>query len=141
MWSRELPTLARRNGVSAFDELFDRVFRGARPPLAATGIDLFATEEGYGVVLDLPGLDPAKLNVRLEEGQLVVAGERETSAMKGVRWIAQGRAEGAIERRIDLPEDVDGDAIKAEFRHGTLSLTLPRRPEARPKPISVRVRE
>lgn len=143
MWTRELPTLTRRNGDFPFESLFERVFQDfSEFGLATeTGVDMFASPEGYGVLLDLPGIDPSKLQVRVEEGCLVVTGERETPSVKDAQWIAKGRPDGTLTRRIRIPEDVDADAVKAEYRHGTLALNLPRKVECRPKSVQVKVRD
>jgi|DewCreStandDraft_4_1066084.scaffolds.fasta_scaffold205883_2 HSP20 family protein len=143
MWTRELPSLTRRNGLFPFESLFDRVFQDA-PEFGfatETGVDIFATPEGYGVLLDMPGIDPSKLQVRVEEGCVVVTGERETPSIKDAQWISKGRVDGAVTRRIRIPDDVDADGIKAEYRHGTLALNLPRKEESRPKSVQVKVRD
>jgi HSP20 family protein len=101
----------------------------------------FDVKEGpdaYQFKADLPGILEADLEISLEGSRLTVAGKRESEAAKdGERWHVTERSHGSFSRTFTLPEDVDSEKVVAELRNGVLTLMVPKRPEVRPKKISV----
>ena len=85
-----------------------------------------------------PGLDPAKLDISLQENLLTVAGERQEPVPDGVQVYRRERFNGAFRRAITLPEDVDPDRVEASYRDGVLHLTVARREEVKPRRIEVK---
>jgi HSP20 family protein len=88
-----------------------------------------------------PGVDPKSLNITVMQNRLTVSGEK--SAVQGeIRPEAfhrNERASGKFVRTIDLPMEVDEDAIQAEYKNGLLTVILPKAEKAKPKQINVRV--
>ena len=108
---------------------------------AAAFMPSFDVTEGpdaYAFKADLPGIQQADLEISLEGTRLTVAGKREAEPLKeGERSHLFERSHGTFSRTFTLPEDVEGEKVVAELRNGVLSLMVPKRPEVRPKKISV----
>jgi HSP20 family protein len=87
---------------------------------------------------DLPGVDAAKLEVTVTEGnQLTVQGERVEPNLPGVTWLRQERPFGKFVRVINLPTLVNSEKVEAKYEAGVLRLTLPKHEAAKPRKISV----
>ena len=116
---------------------FSGLRRGFRP-----AADCFHTDEPHRltVVLDLAGVEPDGLDVRVEERTLTVSGERARPRVEGQVYQQMEIEYGPFARTIALSEDVDVAAATATFRHGLLTVTLPiaERPP-RGDPVSITV--
>ena len=108
---------------------------------AAAFMPSFDVKEGpdaYTFKADLPGIQEADLEISLEGTRLTVAGKREAEPLaEGERSHLFERSHGTFSRTFTLPEEVEGDRVGAELRNGVLTLLVPKRPEVRPKKISV----
>ena len=97
-------------------------------------------EEGtrYVIHADVPGVDPAAIEVSMEDGVLSVKGERrrENGAQRqSVRRTE--RVSGSFLRRFSLPDGADAEAISATSRHGVLEIVIPKQQRLQPKRIQV----
>ncbi len=115
------------------------------PAFSATGLtppaDVLEDAQGFRVVLDLPGVDPASIKLSVEKDTLDVAAERKLSALApGEELLRSERALGALARRFTLPASVDSSRVEARYEAGVLTVTLPKREEARARAIPVVVR-
>ena len=120
------------------DEL-DRLFE---TPLSAwaPALDVHEDAEKFTVNLELPGLKREDISVHLEDGSLVIAGERKAETVsEGTEVHRQERYYGKFSRALTLPVAVATDKVKASFKDGILSVTLPKAEEAKPKQIDVTV--
>lgn len=100
--------------------------------------DVKETSDAYQFKADLPGILEADLEISLEGSRLTVAGKREEEALQdGERLHLAERSHGRFSRTFTLPEDVEGEKVVAELRNGVLTLMVPKRPEVRPRKISV----
>jgi HSP20 family protein len=101
----------------------------------------FDVKEGPDAYLfkaDLPGILEADLEINMEGSRLTVSGKRELETIKdGERIHLTERSHGTFSRTFTLPEDVNSEKVVAELRNGVLTLMVPKRPEVRPKKISV----
>ncbi|MFZ5775574.1 MAG: Hsp20/alpha crystallin family protein [Thermodesulfobacteriota bacterium] len=100
------------------------------PGLAGNGwfpaADLYETENGLVVCMDVSGADPASLSITAEETSITVSGERQYPAPRKVACIHQLEIErGFFERTMPLPKPVDVGRASSELRHGILVVTLP----------------
>ena len=77
------------------------------------------------IVVELPGVDPATVDVTASGTTLVVAGTRERPSPAGARYLAMEIDYGAFERRIELGGVVDPERVSASYERGMLRLTLP----------------
>lgn len=89
----------------------------------------------------LPGVDPKQVEINMLGSTLTVAGERRGNddAANGRTWHRRERFQGKFMRTIELPLQVEVEKVKAEFRHGLLSITLPKAAAAKPKAIDIQV--
>jgi HSP20 family protein len=125
-----------------FNRVSDEVNRMFGPTRAAgTGLplNLWADDHNLYAELDLPDLDPAKLEVTVAEGNtLTIAGERPAPDIQGAVWVRQERPYGRFSRQVTLPVLVDADKVEATYEHGVLKLTLPKSEAAKPRKINVK---
>ncbi len=107
---------------------------GIYPPL-----DLWQDDENLYVEAELPGMDMNDLEIYVTGGnQLSLKGERKPPKVERGNWHRQERGYGSFSRMVELPHDVDDEKVEAEFRHGVLTITLPKREETRPRKIAVK---
>jgi HSP20 family protein len=103
-------------------------------------INVGSTPEAIEVLALAPGLDPAELQITIDKGLLVRAGERKDDAPssdENTAVYAQERFKGSFRRVISLPEDADPARIEATYRDGMLRVTVARREASKPHQISV----
>jgi HSP20 family protein len=106
----------------------------------APAVDIYETENELVVKADLPDVDPQNLDIRVENNILTIRGERkfETKVSEN-NYLRIERAYGSFSRSFSLANSVKSDAIKADYQNGVLTLSLPKREEAKPKQIKVTV--
>jgi HSP20 family molecular chaperone IbpA len=89
--------------------------------------DVFARNGELVVRMDLPGIDPKDIHVKLEAGELAVTGERKLDKeVKETGYYRKETSYGFFERHISLPKGVKESAIKAEYDSGVLEISIPR---------------
>jgi HSP20 family protein len=136
----ELSTLRRE-----MDRIFERFF-GEAPSLELVGgaweprLDLSETKDALTIKAELPGLEAKDLDVSLSGDLLTIKGEKkqEKEEKDETRHVVERRY-GAFMRVMRLPAAVAGDKIKANFKNGVLTVTLPKTEEAKQKAIPVNV--
>jgi HSP20 family protein len=105
----------------------------------APAVDIREYTDKFVLSADLPGVDPASVEITLENGVLTLAGAREqTLESKDVESRRVERLTGKFYRRFALPDSVDGEAVTAAGKHGVLEITIPKRPAAQPRRITVK---
>ena len=87
--------------------------------------DCYRTSDALTIVLELPGVDPASIQVVAVERALVVAGTRERPRVAGQVFQQMEIEYGPFRREIALAEDVDVDEAEASYEHGVLTVQLP----------------
>ncbi len=131
------------------DRIFSRFFDTPTTSLAASGIggdfapamDLSETDAQVVVKAELPGVDPAQIEVKVQNGALVLSGKKEeTKEEKGETFYRSERVYGSFLRSITLPSGVDPEHVNAEFKNGVLTIKLNKKPESAPKKIKVLAR-
>ena len=120
------------------DDLF------SMPQIFRTGWDLAVDifDEGESVVAEmtLPGIDPDKVDITVEDDYLKVAGRREEETEeKKKNYYSKEIRRGSFERVVKLPTSVAGDKAAAEYKNGVLRIKIPKRDEAKPKKVKVSV--
>jgi HSP20 family protein len=120
---------------------FDQLFRELSPRQRelVPPADIYETAEGITLHVDLPGHDPKSIEVKVENDTLSLKSERkvERSDKEGARRLE--RSFGVYARSFVLPRTVDASRVEARYDNGVLTLTLPRREEARPRVVEVKV--
>lgn len=100
-------------------------------------VDFYRAGDRYVVSADLPGIDPASLDVRVENGTLVIEAERPMPGDADLSWLANERVFGHFMRQLGLPEGVDADRIEATYHDGVLTVVIPLAEQAKPRRIAI----
>ena len=141
---RDLVTLQDR-----MNRLFDDAFHGGGRTATeedwamgawAPAVDIYEQDGSIVLKAELPGVNPKDVDVRVENNILTLRGERKFEGeVKKESYHRVERAYGTFTRSFTLPNVVDTEKIKAEYKDGLLRMTLPKKEEARPKQISISV--
>jgi HSP20 family protein len=103
-------------------------------------VDISEDDREYLIKAELPGIEKDQFKVTVEDGILLISGERETEKENNTRkYHRVERSYGSFLRSFSLPDDADGAKIKAEFKNGVLNVHLPKSEAAKPKSIEVEV--
>ncbi|HMD06257.1 MAG TPA: Hsp20/alpha crystallin family protein [Candidatus Acidoferrum sp.] len=106
----------------------------------APAVDIYETEHELVVKADLPDIDPKDLDIRVENNILTIRGERKfEKKVNQDNYLRVERAYGSFSRTFALANTVNAEAINADYQNGVLTLTIPKREEAKPKQIKVNV--
>jgi len=106
----------------------------------APAVDIFETDENLVVKAELPGVDPKDVEVRVEDSTLYLKGQRKfENEVKDENYHRIERSYGSFTRTFALPSSINADKVAAEYKDGMLTLTLPKREEAKPKTIKIQV--
>jgi len=104
-------------------------------------VDVFEDKNEIALEADLPGVKPEDFKLSIENYMLTLSGERKLEREeKQNDWQRVERGYGTFTRTFALPTTVDVEAVKAEFKHGVLRVTLPKREETKPRQIQVEVK-
>lgn len=95
------------------------------------------SDEGYELLIDLPGAKESDVNLSVHRGVLTVSATRKTTTPEGYKALRKERSDLSFSHSVQLPDEVEEEAIKAEMKDGVLRIRLPRRPEVQPKQIAI----
>ena len=131
----------------------DRLFGLTRWPLSERGttgllegawspsVDVYQTEDKIVVKADVPGLEKKDFDIAVVNNHLTIKGERKhENEVKDEDYHRIERVYGTFERSFGLPATVDTEKIEAKYKDGVLEVTLPKKEEAKPKQIAVKVK-
>jgi HSP20 family protein len=123
-----------------FNDVFDRKGEESSLSAWAPAVDIYETEHELVVKADLPDVDPKDLDIRVENNILTIRGERKfEKKVSEENYLRVERSYGSFARSFSLANTVNPDAIKADYQNGVLTLSVPKREEAKPKQIKVTV--
>jgi HSP20 family protein len=123
-----------------FNESFERTSDDSSLSAWAPAVDIYETEHELVVKADLPDVDPKDLDIRVENNILTIRGERKfEKKVNEENYLRVERSYGSFARSFTLANTVNSEAIKADYQNGVLTLTVPKREEAKPKQIKVNV--
>ncbi|MDA0705247.1 MAG: Hsp20/alpha crystallin family protein [Proteobacteria bacterium] len=106
--------------------LVDRINKDS-PRRWGPAVDILEQKDRFVVRADLPGVDPADIEVSMEKGILSVAGERQSEGRSEIAGVARyERAAGRFLRRFALPDTADAEAISAKCSNGILEISIPK---------------
>lgn len=148
--------VALQNFHREFDRIFDQAFRGfgIEPslfdgvlwPRVTDGmlkptLDLSATDKEYTVTVEIPGVDEKDVKLEIANDTLTIRGEKKhEKEEKDKSYYRVERSYGSFQRVLSLPEDADKEAVKATFKYGVLTISMPRKvlPQADIKKIEIK---
>src|SRR6202047_2389063 len=122
------------------NDVFERPGEESNLTSWAPAVDIYETEHELVVKADLPEVDAKELDVRVENNLLTIRGERKfEKKVNEDNYLRVERAYGSFSRSFSLANTVNAEAIKADYQNGVLTLSIPKREEAKPKQIKVNV--
>jgi HSP20 family protein len=128
-------------GLRLLHDSVNRLFSEPATRPWSPSVDIYETENELVVKADLPDVDPKNVGIQLENGTLSLKGERkfeeQKNGEKGYHRIE--RSYGSFVRAFSLPDTVDGEKVKADYKSGVLTITLPKKEVAKPKTINIAV--
>jgi HSP20 family protein len=140
-----------RNPWNLFEQLQQELNRGHMLPATtdsdsgnvvtsdwSPAVDIKEESNRFLIAVDVPGVDPDKIEVQMENGMLTIKGERELEKQterEGYKRIE--RAHGIFYRRFTMPDGVNADGIQAKSKHGVLNIIIPKVEAAQPRRITV----
>lgn len=139
----ELAAWSPLDRLSSLRDLLDSAFQ-----LAGTGpgshsgwvpaLDVYEDDDKVTVQVESAGMKSEDFDISLHEGALTVSGERkaESETHSGESFRSE-RLFGSFQRTVNLPAPVKADEVKASYKDGVLTVTLPKAEEAKPKRIKV----
>jgi HSP20 family protein len=133
-----------------FDESFFDPFRFFQQPRSfftemgrsfTPLVDVSETDKEVAIEADVPGYDPKSIHVDVSNNMLTISGKMEERPQQGKKWHRRERSYSYAEfrRQILLPDYVDGTHAACTMKHGKLLITIPKKPEAEPRHLEVKV--
>ena len=130
-------------GLKAFEDTMNRLFVEPNGRPWVPPVDIRETENELVVKADVPEVKFEDIDVRIENGTLTVRGERKFENTQEGKdhggWHRVERSYGTFERVFTLPDSVNPDGVKADYKNGTLTITLPKKEIAKPRQVKVQV--
>src|SRR5580693_8430775 len=121
-----------------FGNVLERTAEESNLTSWAPAVDIYETEHELVVKADLPEVDSKDLDIRVENNLLTIRGDRKfEKKVNEENYLRVERAYGSFSRSFSLSNTVNAEAIKADYQDGVLTLTIPKREEAKPKQIKV----
>lgn len=117
------------------DQLAQQVWRETSRPAAP--MDAYRRGDRFVVQLDVPGVDPATIDLTVEQNVLTVTAQRRRSFADGDEVLVAERPSGEVSRQLFLGEQLDTENIGATCENGVLTLTLQVAEQARPRKITI----
>lgn len=104
----------------------------------APRVDIREEDKRFVILVDVPGVDPAAIEVSMDKSILTIKGERKLdSGESHGKLTRQERVYGLFHRRFALPESADAESISAHGKHGVLEISIPKKPETTPRRITI----
>ena len=123
-----------------FNDSFQRTDEEASLSAWAPAVDIYETGQELVVKADLPEVAPKDLDIRVENNILTIRGERKFEKnVNEDNYLRVERSYGSFSRSFTLANTVNSEAIAADYQNGVLTLSIPKREEAKPKQIKVNV--
>ena len=127
-------SLVKRNSdwlfPSRMDNMIDRFFNDNFQESTSTfnpRVDIAETEKGFEIELAVPGFDKKSFEVDLKDGLLVISGERKFEKKEKEKNFYSIQTEyGSFKKSFQLPDNVDGEKIEADYKNGILSIHVPK---------------
>jgi HSP20 family protein len=140
--STSVPTLHDiQNSMNRlFDEAFDDFLGSNRGRSIGwvPAVEIYETNQKLVLIAEVPGFEKNDITISLENNQLTFAGERIVTEQDR-QYHRNERRFGKFERSFQLPGSFDGEKVQANLKNGLLTITVPKREEAKPKQIEVKI--
>ena len=125
-------------------QALDRFFGSDAPAADQTArawmprVDVREEASRFVILADLPGIDPADIEIQMDNNVLTLKGERKADALgEDAKATRIERGHGRFDRRFVLPEGADAEGISAAGKHGVLEISIPKKAQAAPRRIAI----
>ena len=148
-----IPFFDRDTFLTPFDKMFDSMVESQFPDIvksvgvkpyqgsAYPKVNVYEYDDKVGIVAEIPGLDKSQLNVEVEDGTLTISGDKHgVWEEEGAKVIRRELKASSFKRSFQLGELLDGDNIKADFKDGVLSISVPKIEPEKPKKTFVKIK-
>src|SRR6201995_848409 len=129
--------LATFDPFAQFERQFSRLAQRGAGSAAGMPMDAVRRDGEIALRFDLPGADPASIDVTVDRGVLTVTAKREQEYAEGDKLFIRERISGTFTRRVRLSDDLDSAAVEASFNDGVLSVRIPVAEKAQPRKIEI----
>jgi len=127
-------------GLRLFQDSLSRLFSEPASRPWSPAVDIYETENELVLKADVPDVDPKAVGIQLENGTLTLKGERKFEQEKNGKGFHRiERSYGSFVRAFSLPETVDAEKVKADYKNGVLTVTIPKKEVARPRTINIEI--
>lgn len=120
-----------------FDRMFDQAIGNGLTRRPSFPMDAYRRCDAFIVHFDLPGVDPASIDLEVERNVLTVTAQRRWEPQEGDDMIANERVQGSFRRQLLLGDSLNSDAIAASYENGVLTLTVPIAEKAKPRKVEI----
>lgn len=127
--------LMRTDPFREIDRVAQQLWGNPRP--SAMPMEAYRKDDQFLVHFDLPGVDPATIDLTVEKNVLTVRAERPAAGAEGAEVLVAERPSGTFTRQLFLGETLDADHIEAHYEAGVLTLAIPVREAAKPRKVEV----
>jgi HSP20 family protein len=128
MMEAQFPEMVQQVGV--------KPYQGSAYPK----VNVYEYDDKVGIVAEIPGLDKSQLNVEVEDGTLTISGDKHgVWEEEGAKVLRRELKASSFKRSFELGELLDGDNIKANFKDGVLSISVPKMEPEKPTKRSVKI--
>jgi HSP20 family protein len=127
-------------GLRLFQDSLSRLFSEPASRPWAPAVDIYETENELVLKADVPEEDHKNVGIQIENGTLTLKGERKFDEQKNGKGFHRiERSYGSFVRAFSLPDTVETDRVKADYKNGVLTFTLPKKEVAKPKTVNVEI--
>ena len=119
-----------------FDRLTTRIFDSATRTGGAR-LDAYREGDSFFIDIDLPGVDPASIDITVDRKVLSIRAERRRAQREGVTYLVAERPMGPVSRQVFLSDSLDTDRLDARYDNGVLTLSIPVTEKAKPRKFEV----
>jgi len=147
-----IPFFDRDEFLTPFDKMFDSMVESQFPEVvksvgvkpyqgsAYPKVNVYEYDDKVGIVAEIPGLDKKQLEVSVEEGVLTISGDKHSAfENEGAKVLRRELKQSSFKRQFELGELLDGENIKASFKDGILSVSVPKVEPEKPKKHTVKI--
>ena len=152
VFNRAIPMIDRDSFLTPFDKMFDQMIEAQFPNVvqqvgvkpyqgsAYPKVNVYEYDDKVGIVAEIPGLDKKQLEVSVEEGVLTIAGDKHSAFENdGAKVLRRELKQSSFKRQFELGDLLDGENIKANFKDGILSVSVPKIEPEKPKKHTVKI--
>ena len=144
--------LNRDEFITPFDRVFDELMNKTFPTFkedvgvsfnkgAYPKVNVYEYDDKIGIVAEIPGLKKDQLNIEVEEGVLTVSGDKHgITEDDGAKILRRELKSSSFRRAYQLGELLDGESVKANFKDGILSISIPKMEPVKPKKTFVKIK-